>query len=70
MLRNILRWLEISVAFVMLVGFGLCGAAGVVGSVQGGYVFLLLGLAGLAIAWGCGTLIVALWRRRSSPSDA
>ncbi|MBW8900562.1 MAG: hypothetical protein JF619_21140 [Massilia sp.] len=67
MLKNALRWLGIAILSVFLVGFGLCGAAGVIGSFQGGLVPFFFGLVGLVIAWGCFAGIVDLWRRRRPP---
>jgi hypothetical protein len=67
MLKNALRWLGIAILSVFLVGFGLCGAAGVFYSLQGELMLLFFGLVGLVIAWIVWRAIVDLWRGRRPP---
>jgi hypothetical protein len=60
-----LRWLGILVCAMLMLGFGICGAWGVIGGAVGmnGGLLLLMGLPGvigLAIAYGCFRIIRAL----------
>jgi hypothetical protein len=70
MLKNALRWLGIAILSVFLVGFGLCGAAGVVGGLLNDSAVVFFGLVGLGIAWACWGGIIALWRKRRLPPAA
>lgn len=75
MLKGLARGLLTAVLCMLLVGFGLCGAAGIYGGIQngiqqglsGGVPFVLFGLLGIGIAWICWRVITELWRKPSTP---
>jgi hypothetical protein len=57
---------------VFLIGFGVCGALGAINGASAivssgaggeGTLFVVLGILGLLIAFGCGTAIAGLWRK-------
>lgn len=54
---------------IFLVGFGLCGAVGVLYSHAGGLVVLACGLAGLGVAWAAGWAIREMWRKPPSMDE-
>jgi len=74
MLIKILRGLLIAVLCVALVGFGVCGAFGMLGGVASMFesskdnslqnTMIVCGVLGLAVAWVAWLAIAALWRRR------
>jgi hypothetical protein len=77
-MRELGRVLLLVFLGLLLIGFGLCGAVGVLGGVfsllgtahsdfNGASLFLMPGLLGLAIAFGAWKGIAALWRGRKAP---
>lgn len=65
MLNKLARSLLSAVLFIFLVGFGVCGATGIVtGWSNGGWGLLVMGLVGIAVAWLCWAGIARLWRKR------
>lgn len=71
MLMQVLRVLLLLVLATLLVGFGICGAYGVVVGLSiglhDGTVFMAYGAIGLLFAWGCWKGIAALRRARRAP---
>jgi hypothetical protein len=67
MLNKVGRVLLMAILCVLLVGFGVCGAAGVMWAFQGGIMPLAFGLAGLGIAWLCWSLLAKQWRKARPP---
>jgi hypothetical protein len=72
-MKNIVRGILTAFLCVALVGFGLCGVSATFGGLAGLFspgpgnfssTLLVFGLVGLAIAFGCGWLVVRLWRKR------
>jgi hypothetical protein len=62
---------------VLLVGFGLCGGYGTIaGLLSGtsragpeGFIFVVPGVMGLGIAWGCWKAIASIWRKPGPPGE-
>jgi hypothetical protein len=69
-MMGFLRMLAIALGMLMTVGFGLCGALGVVASVGGNFggrwILLVCGLIGLALSYGIGRDV---WRAMRSKAD-
>ena len=64
-MNTFLRWLGIIICAIPMLGFGICGAWGVLGGAftlnSGTLLFMILpGVTGLAIAYGCYRIIRAL----------
>jgi hypothetical protein len=73
-MKDVLRVLGMIVALLLMIGFGMCGLLGVMLGASGGGNDPLdgvmgLGLAGLAIAFGCAWLFGWLLKSGRAPKD-